>query len=390
MATLLLATKLFIPALRPGLVPRPRLIQRLDEGLRLGRKLTLISAPAGYGKTTLLSEWIASRKSQMASQQISKSANRKSPIRPFVNSAIRRFADARFAWLSLAEGDNDPARFLTYLVASLQMVEAGIGSGTLAASQIPQPVPVEELLAALVNQINAIPGSLVLVLDDCHLITAQAVHDALTFLLEHLPANLHLVIATRADPPLPVARLRGRGQLTELRQADLCFTLDEAAVFLNTCMGLGLSADDVATLGSRTEGWIAGLQMAALALQARASTRGQEDVAGFIRTFTSSDRHILDYLVEEVLQRQPASVQRFLLQTSILERLCGPLGDAVIGNQRVSESANQPTDERVRFADLPIWCCWRPAISMRPSGGYGLPNAHWARSPTKRSRNCKA
>jgi len=299
----LLTTKLYIPPLRPdpstalrtSLVPRPRLIQRLEEGLRLGHRLTLVSAPAGFGKTTLLSGWL--RQSGM-------------PV----------------AWVSLDEGDNDPARFLAYFVAALQTIEADIGEGISGVFQSPQPPPMEELLTALVNQINAIPDRFVFVLDDYHLIEAQSIHDALRFLLDHLPPQMHLVIASRADPPLPLARLRGRGQLTELRQTDLRFTPDEAAAFLNQVMGLGLSADDVAALASRTEGWIAGLQMAAVSMQ------GQEDVAAFIQAFTGSDRYILDYLVEEVLQRQPSSVQTFLLQTAILNRLVGPLCDAVMGS----------------------------------------------------------
>jgi len=304
MVTPLLTTKLHVPPLRHGLVRRPRLLQRLDEGLALGRRLTLISAPAGFGKTTLLSEWIA--------------------------DCGLRIADC--GWLSLDEGDNDPARFWAYLIAALRTVHATIGEGARSVLQSPQPPPAESVLADLINEIAAIPGtadsparSLILVLDDYHLITAQPIHESIAFLLDHLPDCLHLVIATRGDPPLPLSRLRGRGQLTELRQADLCFTTDEAAAFLNTCMGLGIAADDVTTLASCTEGWITGLQMAALSMQ------GQEDVPGFIRAFTGSNRYVLDYLVEEVLQRQPERVQRFLLQTSILERLCGSLCDAVQG-----------------------------------------------------------
>ncbi|NIO69567.1 MAG: LuxR family transcriptional regulator, partial [Anaerolineae bacterium] len=300
MATPLLSTKLYIPPVRPELVPRPRLIERLDEGLRLGHRLTLISAPAGFGKTTLLSEWV----------------QRRSEITP----------PLPVAWISLDEDDNDPAHFLAYFITALQTIEENIGEGALSALQSPQSPPMETVLTALINQINTIPDTFVLVLDDYHLITAQPIHDALAFLLDHLPSNMHLIISTRTDPSLPIARLRGRGQVTELRQTDLRFTLDEAAEFLNQVMRLHLSADDVTVLASRTEGWIAGLQMAAVSMQ------GQEDVAGFIQAFTGSDRYILDYLVEEVLQRQPESVQTFLLQTSILDRLTGPLCDAVIGS----------------------------------------------------------
>ncbi len=296
----LLTTKLYIPPIRLGLVSRPRLIERLNAGL--DRKLTLISAPAGFGKTTLMSEWVG---------------NCGRPI----------------AWVSLDESDNDPVRFLAYFVAALQKVEPNIGEGVLNAFQAPQPPPIESVLTVLINEIVAISFPFALVLDDYHLITAQPIHDALTFLLDHLPGNMHLVIATRADPPLPIARLRGRGQLTELRLTDLRFTPDQVTEFLNQVMGLDLSADDVAALASRTEGWIAGLQMAA------ASMQGQEDVAGFIQAFTGSDRYILDYLVEEVLQRQPNHVQTFLLQTAILDRLTGPLCDAVTGRLEIRDQA---------------------------------------------------
>ncbi|MDH4138576.1 MAG: LuxR family transcriptional regulator, partial [Anaerolineae bacterium] len=318
MATPLLTTKLHIPPVRPGLVPRPRLSERLNEGLM--HKLTLISAPAGFGKTTLLSEWVAA-------------------------------SGRPVAWVSLDEGDNDLARFLAYSVGALQTIEASVGEGVLSAFQTPQPPPIETVLTALVNEIATIPDPFALVLDDYHVVKAQPIHDALAFLLDHLPPQIHLVIATRVDPPLPIARLRGRGQVTELRQTDLRFTPDEAAEFLNQIMRLGLSADDVAALASRTEGWIAGLQMAAVSMQ------GQEDVAGFIQTFTGSDRYILDYLVEEVLQRQPESVQTFLLQTSILDRLTGPLCDAVICSlplvgEGQGEGSGQETLERLERANL--------------------------------------
>jgi LuxR family maltose regulon positive regulatory protein len=295
----LLETKFYVPPLRPRSVSRPRLTDRLDEGL--AHRLTIISAPAGFGKTTLLSEWV-------------------------------HHTSCPVAWLSLDHGDNDPARFWAYAIGALQRVEASVGAAALVALQSAQPPPTESVLTALINEIAALPGPrdkegrpYVLILDDYHLITAQPVHDGLTFVLDHLPPNLHLVIATRADPPLGLARLRARGQLVELRQSDLRFTTEEAAAFLDQVMGLSLSAQDVAALERRTEGWIAGLQMAAV------STQGQEDVSGFIRALTGSDRYILDYLVEEVLQRQPERVQAFLLQTSILGYLAGPLCDAVTG-----------------------------------------------------------
>ncbi|MDQ3317343.1 MAG: AAA family ATPase, partial [Actinomycetota bacterium] len=290
----ILATKLYVPPPRPKGVLRPRLIERLNEGL--DRRLTLLSAPAGFGKTTLVGEWLSS-------------------------------CPQPSAWLSLDEGDNDPTRFLAYLVAALQTVAADIGEGVLGALQSPQPPPTESILTALLNEIATAPDDFVLVLDDYHVIDAKPVDDALAFLIEHLPPRVHLVIATREDPNLPLARLRGRGQLGELRAADLRFNPSEAAEFLEGVMGLSLSAEDIAALEDRTEGWIAGLQLAAL------SMRGREDVAGFIRAFAGDNRYVVDYLVEEVLQRQPERVRSFLLQTSILERLSGPLCDAVTGQE---------------------------------------------------------
>ncbi len=290
----ILATKLYIPQPQPRIVHRPRLIERLNEGMN--SRLTLICAPAGFGKSTLIGEWVTGTE------------------RPA-------------AWLSLDEGDNDPTRFLAYLIAALQTVEADIGEGVLGMLGSPQPPPTESVLTILLNEIATVPDNFVLVLDDYHAIDARSVDDALTFLLDHLPPRMHLVIATREDPHLPLARLRGRGQLSELRAADLRFTTFEAAEFLDGVMGLSLSEVDIAALETRTEGWIAGLQLAAL------SMRGREDVPGFIRAFAGDNRYILDYLVEEVLQRQPERVRNFLLQTSILDRLSGPLCDAVTGQE---------------------------------------------------------
>lgn len=289
----LLRTKLYIPLPRPLTILRPRLVQRLTEGLP--RKLTLISAPAGFGKSTLAGDWVAR-------------------------------CGRPVAWLSLDEGDNDPARFLAYLVAALQTVNAEIGRellGLLQRAQPPLPSP-ESLLTELLNSISALPESFVLVLDDYHVIDSKPVDQALAFLVEHLPPQLHLVIATREDPPLPLARLRARGQLTEVRAADLRFSPVEAADFLNRAMGLNLSDDEVEALEARTEGWIAGLQLAALSMQGRA------DTTGFIQAFTGSHRFVLDYLAGEVLERQPEEVRNFLLQTAVLDRLCGPLCDAVM------------------------------------------------------------
>jgi LuxR family transcriptional regulator, maltose regulon positive regulatory protein len=308
----ILATKLYIPPSRRSLVLRPRLVERLDEGLAAGHRLTLVSAPAGFGKTTLVGDWVAG-------------------------------CGRPAAWLSLDAGDSDPGRFLTYLVAALQTVAPGIGDGLLAVLQSPQPPPPESTLTALLNDVAAIPGDLVLVLDDYHVLDARPVDDALAFLVEHLPPRLHLVIATREDPALPLARLRARGQLTELRGADLRFTPSEAAEFLGRVMSLDLSAEQIAALETRTEGWIAGLQLAAISLQGRA------DAAGFIRSFAGSHHFVLDYLVEEVLQRQSEHVQAFLLRTSILDRLCGPLCDAVMVD---ASAPGQETLEYLERANL--------------------------------------
>src|SRR5437868_10368791 len=242
MPTSILATKLYLPPLRPDVVSRPRLLERLNAGLY--RKLTLIAAPAGFGKTTLVSEWV---------------------------EGIER-PKARTAWLSLDEGDNDPARFMAYLVAALQTITATIGEGVLGLLQSSQPPPPEAILTALLNDITSLPDHFVLVLDDYHVIDAKPVDMALTYLVEHLPPQMHLVIATREDPQLPLARLRARSHLTELRAADLRFTPSEAAEFLNQVMDLHLSAEDIARLARRTEGWIAGLQLAALSMQ------GHQDV----------------------------------------------------------------------------------------------------------------
>ena len=292
MSESLLLTKLYIPPPRPNTVLRPRLVERLNEGMH-GR-LTLVSAPAGFGKTTLISEWLAG-------------------------------CERTVAWLSLDAGDGDPARFLAYLASALQTIDENYGKGLLAVLNTPQPQPppIESLLTGLLNEISTIPNNFVIVLDDYHVIDSSPVDQALNFLVEHQPPQMHLVIATREDPPLPLARLRAHGQLTELRAADLRFTPAEAADFLNRMMGLNLRDADIAALEARTEGWIAGLQLAALSMQGRA------DAAGFIQAFTGSHHFVLDYLASEVLDRQPEHVRSFLLQTAILDRLSGPLCDAV-------------------------------------------------------------
>jgi LuxR family maltose regulon positive regulatory protein len=314
MSTPILATKLYIPPPRPKVVLRSRLIERLNEGLH--HKLILISAPAGFGKTTLVSEWV----------------NQKAEGRRTKGESEENFHPSSFilhpskvAWLSLDEGDNDPTRFLVYFITALQTIATKVGAGTLALLNSQEPPSTESLLTDLLNEIATIPDDFILVLDDYHAVDAKAVDDALAFLLEHQPPQMHLVIATREDPHLPLARLRARGQLTELRAADLRFTPAQAAEFLNHVMGLDLSANDVAALETRTEGWIAGLQLAAISMQ------GHADTASFIKSFTGSHHFVLDYLIQEVLQRQPASIQDFMLRTSILARMCEPLCDAVLG-----------------------------------------------------------
>ena len=313
MTTPILATKLYVPPPQSRAVLRPRLIERLNEGLH--RRLALISAPAGFGKTTLVSDWLAG-------------------------------CGRPAAWLSLDEGDSDPTRFLAYLVAALQTIAPNIGEGVLDALRSPQAPPTESILTALLNEIAALEDDFVLVLDDYHAIDARPVDDALAFLLEHLPPRMHLVIATREDPNLPLAQLRVRGQLAELRAADLRFAASEAAEFLKGTMGLNLSAEDIAALETRTEGWIAGLQLAALTMQ------GRENVTGFVRAFAGDNRYIVDYLVEEVLRRQPERIRSFLHQTSILERLSGPLCDAVTGQEE--GNALLETLERGNFFVVPL------------------------------------
>ena len=260
-------------------------------------KLTLISAPPGFGKTTLLAAWLAAAP-----------------------------ADGRsVAWLSLDRADSQPATFWTYLITALQTVAPGVGASALSLLQESQPPPIETVLALVLNDLGAVANEVVLVLDDYHEVDTHELQGGMAFLVEHLPAQIHLVITTRADPALPLARRRARGELVEIRAADLRFTPDEAAGYLNEVMGLDLAARDIAALEGRTEGWIAALQLAALSMQ------GRDDVAGFIAGFAGDDRYIVDYLVEEVLRRQPGRVRSFLLQTSILGRMSGPLCDAVTG-----------------------------------------------------------
>jgi len=299
MAIPLVTVKLYIPPPRPEWVPRPRLVERLNAGL--DHKLTLVSAPAGFGKTTLLCEWAAAK------------------------------SDTRIAWLSADRGDNDPIRFWAYVFAALQGVMDWCETA-LAALQSSRPPPIEHVLTDLINHLATLHQQVVLVLDDYHLIDNQAVHRALTFLLDHLPPQLRLMILTRADPPLPLARLRGRGELAELRVPDLRFTADEARAFFAQVMGLHLKAEALETLERRIEGWAVGLQLAALAMQGTAMS-GRTDVDAFVAAFAGDYRYIIDYLTDEVFDQQPAEVQTFLLQTSILDRLSSSLCDAVTGGQ---------------------------------------------------------
>jgi LuxR family transcriptional regulator, maltose regulon positive regulatory protein len=314
MATTLLATKLYLPPPRAKAVLRPRMLEQLNQGLN--RKLTLISAPAGFGKTTLVSEWVAT-------------------------------CGRPTAWLSLDASDSDPKRFLTYFIAALQKVDKALGKELFALLESPQAPPSESILTTLLNDITPSTDDFVFVLDDYHLIDSKPVDTMLGFLLEHQPPQMHLVITTREDPQLPLARLRARNQLTEVRASDLRFTPAEADEFLNRVMNLNLSAKDIATLEQRTEGWIVGLQLAALSLQ------GHEDASSFIESFTGSHHFVLDYLLGEVLQQQPEDIQTFLLHTSILDRLCGALCDAVLHDVGLqSKPSSQVMLESLERANL--------------------------------------
>jgi LuxR family maltose regulon positive regulatory protein len=307
-ANTLLQTKLHLPQLRTRLVSRPRLIDKLNA--EMDGRLILVSASAGSGKTTLITEWLSR-------------------------------SDHRVAWFSLDETDNDPRRFLDYLLAVLRQIQVDIGQPVEAMLQSPQPPPNAVILTALVNEIATIPQFFILVLDDYHVIHTPPIHEQLNFLLEHQPPNMRMVIITREDPPLPLPRLRARGQLTEIRQNDLRFTPEECADFLQRTMGLNLSTADVAALERRTEGWIAGLQLAAVSMQ------GRDDLTSYVEAFTGSNRFVLDYLMEEVFDRQTPDVKDFLFKTSILEKLSAPLCDVV------TEKANsQHTLEMLEQANL--------------------------------------
>lgn len=297
MSTPINSTKLYIPVPRSRTVIRRRLTERLNKGLY--RKVTLISAPAGYGKTTLVCEWLAD-------------------------------CERPAAWLSLEQGDNEITRFLTYIISAVQTIAENVGEGLLSVLQSPQPTSTESMLTVLLNELAAVPFPFILVLDDYHAASSREVDEAVGFLLDHLPAQMHLVLTSRENPAISLPRLRVRDQLTELRTADLKFTLTEAEVLFNHVTELNLSADHITGFLSRTEGWAAGLLMAAF------SIREDYDADRLLQSFTGNHHFVLDYLAEEVLQRQPKAVQDFLLRTSLLDRLCGSLCDDMMPNPEVS------------------------------------------------------
>ena len=314
-----LRTKLSVPPLRSGWISRSRLAKRMDEGFE--RKLTLISAPAGFGKTTLLVDWIYRLKIPAA-------------------------------WFSVDKADNDPLHFLTYVILGLQGLESDTGAGALAMLKSPQPPPIEAILINLLNDVSRHPKKFALVLDDYHLIDARPIHELIGFLLESLPEPMHLIIATRSDPPLPLARVRSQNLLTELRAADLSFTAMEADRLFNESLNMRLPARDIQRLERRTEGWAAGLQLAALSLQ------GRKDPSGFIKGFKGDNRYIADYLTEEVLNRQSEHRRDFLLQTSILERLSGPLCDAVTDQQNGQQALDDLEKANLFVIPLDDERCW--------------------------------
>lgn len=328
MSTELLQTKFNIPSAGANLVPRPQLLKMLDEGL--SRKLILVSAPAGFGKTSLLAGWIENSNLNIGGSEVPQKE---------INRADIQLSTA--AWLSLDEGDNDPARFWSYVITALQNVDQRIGKKSREMLSTLQPISSESLLTSLINDISSSGQPVILVLDDYHLINASTIHQAMTFLLQHLPANLHLVISTRTDPPVPLARLRARDQLIEIRAADLRFTRKEMGSFFLRRAGLKLPEADVRALESRTEGWVAGLQLAALAMGRRG------DLSHFIRNFAGDNRYIVDYLAQEVLEGLPTEDQDFLLKSSILEAMCSSLCEAVTGQKK-----GQDTLERLESANL--------------------------------------
>lgn len=337
----LIRSKLRLPFVRPGLVARPRLQEKFAQGL-LG-PLTLVAAPAGFGKTTLVASCVAG-------------------------------CGMTAAWLSLDKNDNQPGRFMTYLVAALQAADLEIGKEASQLIAGVQPAPPAVILTSVVNDIDSVAKEMVLVLDDYQFINSQAIHEAVAFLLEHCPVTFHLVIATRSDPQLPLARMRARGQMIELRSTDLRFTVPEATSFLNVVMGLHLDHNAVTALEDRTEGWVAGLQMASLALQGSLSARDPGDVAKFIQGFSGTNRYILDYLLEEVLANQPEEIQAFLLRTAILERLSAPLCDALLAGEGEASSDSHQSDDILSYLE-------RENIFLVPleEGNGGNEGAAWYR-----------
>ena len=313
----LLQTKLYIPVTRSSLVPRTQLLARLNTGLN-GR-LTLISAPAGFGKTTLIVHW---------------------------SKALAESSTWRLAWFSLDDNDNDVSRFFTYFITALQKIDAQIGQTALELLHAPQASNIQISLTELLNNLAQSSQAIALALDDYHLITNPEIHKGIIFLLENAPPHFHLLLLSRADPPFSLARLRARHQMTEIRQQDLRFEQSETAVFLNQLMALDLPETAVAALEKRTEGWVAGLQMAALSLQ------GQTDAEAYIQRFTSSNRFIFDYLAEEVLARRPEGTRDFLLQTAVLDKLCAPLCDAVLNIPEAADSQSQQILEQLESANL--------------------------------------
>jgi len=331
----LLRTKLFVPPLRPNLVPRPHLVDRLNHGLRFGHKLTLISAPAGFGKTTLVLDWIR--------DSLSKSDLQSSMV-------------PRFCWLSLDSDDNELTQFFQYFVAALQKVEDSIGQACLSVLEWPQPPSPQNIIALLINDLAlfSLQSPIILILDDFHAIGNQAIHQALTFFLDKTPPDFHLVVITRSDPPLPLSSLRVRGQMTEIRETDLRFTPEETVLFLGQGYGIKLPVEQIAALATRTEGWIAALQLAALALHGHDSAWQME----FVSSFSGHHAHVADYLMDEVWQRQSEDVQSFWLATSILDQLSGPLCDVVIGRNDSQQMLTQLHHRNLFLTPLDSQCHW--------------------------------
>ena len=320
MSETLLETKFYILPLRPNLVRRPQLLEQLNRGLALGCKLTLLCAPAGYGKTTLVAQWLHHA--------------------VHVNGPTA-IADYECAWISLDEGDNDLARFMGYLLAALGRIDNNLGQAARSLLQGPMP-PLEPLMTLLINDLANANQQFLVVLDDYHMITADPIHEAVAYLLDHQPPNLHLVIATRTEPPLPIALLRGRGQLSELQREDLRFTEKEAMAFLIQNLGRAPTEQEVRALAARTEGWAAGLQLAAFSLRNRGPAEGPST---FVQVDESANRFVIDYLAEEVFDRQPAHIQNFLLLTAVLDRLSAPLCDALMSVDGDRWTADRKTQE---------------------------------------------